>query len=266
MTGRLENKIALVTGASRGMGAATAELFADEGAKVFVNYKEGGHPEDDAKAVAARINKRHKGSAFLVKADVSKEAEVVKMIRAVVGRFARIDILVNNAAIARYSDYENEREADLDAMIATNLKGVMYCCREASAHMIKNKYGKIVSIASIAGIGNSVLGNTSYASTKAAVILYTKRLALELGGKQITVNAVAPGFVRTVMAGLGKIKKAEWDKQESLFASKAMLGRIGEPIDIARAVLFLASDESSFITGQVLAVDGGRMDFLSHSG
>jgi len=261
MAGRLNGKIAVVTGASRGIGRATAELFASEGAKVFVNYN---RSEEEARNVVEGINGQTKDSAFMIKADVSKEREVKEMVRTVVSRFGRIDVMVNNAGAAHITDYNGINDPDLDDMLGTNLKGTIYCCREAANDMVRWKRGKIVNIASIAAIGTAFPGTTPYSTTKAGVVILTRRLAFELGKSGINVNAVAPGFIHTFMAEAGRTKE-EWEKHAALMASKAMLNMIGKPIDIANAVLFLSTDESSFMTGQLLVVDGGRMDYLSHS-
>ena len=261
MVGRLQGKVAVVTGSSRGIGQATAELFAAEGAKVMVNYN---RSEEEARNVIRGINDRFRDSAFPVKADVSNEKEVKEMMRATLSQFGRIDVMVNNAGVVRSAEYNGITDSDLEEMTGTNLRGTLYCSREAAKDMVKRRHGKIVNIASIAALGTAFTGTTAYATTKAGVVILTRRLAFELGKEGINVNVVAPGFVHTVMAAAGKTGE-EWEKQASLMASKAMLNRIGEPVDIANAVLFFSSEESNFVTGQLLVVDGGRMDYLSHS-
>jgi 3-oxoacyl-[acyl-carrier protein] reductase len=260
MTGRLEGKVAIVTGASRGIGKATAELFAAEGAAVFVNYNSS---EKDALEVVRKINMRRRGRAFPAKANVSRESEAKDLIGAAVERFGKIDILVNNAGVAHYATLDAMKEGDLDDMFGVNVKGTIFCTREAARNMVRRRYGKIVNFASIAALGTALPDTSPYSATKAGVMVLTKRFAFELGKSGINVNCVAPGFVDTAMARLGK-NESEWRKAVETVTSRTMLNRIGDPADVAGAVLFLSSDESSFVTGQLLVVDGGRMDFLSH--
>ena len=257
MTGRLAGKSALVTGASRGLGRATALLFAREGAAVAVNYAERG---DAAEEVVAAIHQAG-GQALAVRADVASQPEVAAMVTQALDAFGRLDVLVNNAGVSHPGSLLTLDETRLDEMIGVNLKGVVHCCRAVAPGMIERRSGKIVNIASIAGLGTALPNTTPYAATKAAVLALTKRLALELGPHGINVNAICPGFIRTEMAA------ASVDEHGfEAIAAKAMLGRIGRPEDIAAAALFLASDEADFITAQILTVDGGRTDFLSHSG
>jgi 3-oxoacyl-[acyl-carrier protein] reductase len=156
------------------------------------------------------------------------------------------------------------KEEDLDVMVDTNVKGILFCCQNVIPHMIKKHYGKIVNISSLAGIGTALTGTTLYAATKAAVTVLTKRFALELGPHGINVNAIAPGHVITDMTVAGR-SPSEVKERSLYFEEHTMLRREGEPEDIANAALFLASDAASFITGQILSVDGGRTDFLTHS-
>jgi len=259
---RLKDKVALITGSSRGIGRAIALRFAEEGAKVCINYV---RSRDKAIEVAEKV-KGLNGEAIIVQADVSKENEVEKMVNEVVGRFGRIDILVNNAGILYRSNLMDMDYREFRRMFDVNVMGVLYCCREAAKHMIRNRYGKIINIASVAGIGTALPDTTPYAITKAAVIMLTKRLAFELGRYGINVNAIAPGLILTDMVRLGFGETPEEVKKNiEAIKSKSTLGRIGEPDDVADVALFLASDESNFISGQVIVVDGGRMDFLSHS-
>ncbi len=257
MTGRLAGKSALVTGASRGIGRATALLLAREGAAVAVNYAERG---DAAEEVIATIRQAG-GQALALRADVASQPEVAAMVTQALDAFGRLDVLVNNAAVSHPGNLLTLDEARLDEMIGVNLKGVVHCCRAATPGMIERRSGKIVNIASIAALGTALPDTTPYAMTKAAVITLTKRLALELGPHGINVNAICPGFIRTEMAAASVDERGF-----EAIAGKAMLGRIGRPEDIAAAALFLASDEAAFITAQILTVDGGRTDFLSHSG
>jgi 3-oxoacyl-[acyl-carrier protein] reductase len=259
MTRRLEGKVALVTGGSRGIGSAISRTFAREGATVVVNYTT--HAEK-AQSVVADINKDG-GHAVALQADVSSKSAVDTMIDTVRKRFSSIDILVNNAGILRSGSTLKLNEEDLDRMIAVNLKGTIYAVQAVAPSMIERRYGKIVNLSSLAGLGTAVSETTPYAMTKAAVISLTKRLALELGLHGVNVNAIAPGFIRTEM--LQFLDNADDRARVEALSKKAILNRVGLPQDIANVALFLASDESSFMTAQVLTVDGGRMDFLTHS-
>jgi 3-oxoacyl-[acyl-carrier protein] reductase len=261
VVGRLLGKVAIITGASRGIGKTTAKLFADEGATVIVNYT---HSETKARETLDEINQAHGGAAILWKADVSKEKEAKGMVAGVVEKFGRIDILVNNAGVLRLAAYDRINDKELDEMMGINLRGTLYCSQEAAKSMVPRRYGKIVNIASNAGLGTALVGTTAYAALKAGVIIFTKRFAFELGKSGVNVNCVAPGFIETDMTTTGRTAK-EWEKVKDSMASRAALNRIGQPRDIANVILFLSSDESSFITGQTLVVDGGRMDYLSHS-
>jgi len=259
--GRLEGLAAVVTGASRGIGRATAITVAREGAKVVVNYRQRSKEAEDV----VNIIEEAGGTAFPFQADVADRAAVREMVEEAVKRFGGVDILVNNAGIGRGGGPLLElREEDFDAMLETNVKGVLICSQAVVPHMMKKRYGKIVNISSLAGLGTALVGTTLYAATKAAVIILTKRLALELGPHGINVNAIAPGHIMTDMTVAGR-SPAEVKERSRYFEEHTMLRREGEPEDIANAVLFLASDEASFITGQVLTVDGGRTDFLTHS-
>jgi 3-oxoacyl-[acyl-carrier protein] reductase len=256
MARRLDGKVAIVTGSSRGIGRAIALEFTREGAKVCINYAKS---EDGARQVVKEINSLG-GEALMIRADVSKLDDVRQLVKGVVDRFGRIDILVNNAAIMLRGDFletgDEEFYRILDRMWEVNVKGVVYCCKEVARHMVRNRYGKIINIASNAGIGTAFPGTTPYAVTKAAVIILTRRLAFELGPYGINVNAIAPGMVLTDMATPEGVELAK---------KRSILGRVGNPEDIARLTVFLASDESSYITGQVIVADGGRIDYLTHS-
>ena len=257
---RLENKIALITGASRGLGRAMAVRFAEEGASLALNYMKN---QELAEEICHRVVSSG-GRAICVEADVSDRVQVNQMVETVLRQFRQIDILINNAGISIPSTLLQASWQDLDRMIDVNLKGVIHCTRAVAGDMIQRRYGRIVNLASIAGLGTSFAGTSGYAATKAAVITLTKRLALELAVYNITVNAIAPGFIKTDMALRSGVTTQARSDLEAI-TRKTMLGRLGEPEDIAHAALFLASDEASFITAQTLTVDGGRMDFLSHS-
>ena len=258
---RLTEKVALVTGAARGLGKAIALRFAEEGAHVVLNYEKN---REKAEAVVRHIQSRG-GSASAVQADVSDESSVQRMVETVQREQGKIDILVNNAGISRTAPTILEAPwSDLNRMLDVNYKGVLHCVRAVLKPMMERRYGKIVNLASVAALGTSFRGTTGYAPTKAAVISLTKRLALEVGSFNITVNGIAPGYIRTDMT-LPENPSPEALKVADAVIQKTILGRVGEPEDIAHAALFLASDEANFITGQILTVDGGRLDFLTHS-
>lgn len=262
VSGRLQGRVAVITGASRGIGRASALRLAREGARILVNYRQERAKADE---IVQEIE-RSGGVALAFQADVGDRDAVAKMVEKALGEFGRVDILVNNAGVAvRGGSLLDFKEEAFDQMAQVNVKGLLHCTKAVAPHMMEKRYGKIVNIASVAGLGTSALpGNLLYSSTKAAVIVLTKRLALELGGYGINVNAIAPGLIRTDM-GLGHRSRAEQEERIQRFEKVSILGRIGEPEDVANVVLFLASDESSFITGQVITVDGGRTDFISHS-
>lgn len=261
MSGKLEGRVALITGASRGIGRATAELFAAEGAKLCINYSSS---PNEATALVGALDKKGVETLAL-KADVSNEREVVGMVEKAIARFGKIDILVNNAGILRKGDLFTLKEEDLDAMFGVNVKGTIYCTREVGRHMLeRGQGGKIVNVSSNAGLGTSFKGTTGYAVTKAAVMILTKRFALEFSGKGINVNCIAPGYTETDMTAKGKTAE-EFERAVADLSSRAVLGRIARAEEMAKTILFLASDDSSFMTGQSIVVDGGRMDYLSHS-
>ena len=244
----LEGKTALVTGASRGIGRAIAETLAAQGAKVAINYAGNVKAAEEAKEAIEAAG----GEAILVKADVSDPAAVQEMISTVTEAFGQIDILVNNAGITRDGLLMRMKDEDWDAVISTNLKGVYNCTKAVTKLMMKKRYGRIVNMTSVVGItGNA--GQTNYSAAKAGVIGFSKSAAKELSSRGITVNMVAPGFIDTDMTAVLP------EKVKEEMAAGIPLGRIGKAQDVANAVLFLVSDQASYITGQVVNVDGGMV-------
>ena len=243
---QLKDKVAVVTGASRGIGRAIAIELARRGAKVVVNYNaSAGAAEEVVNAI-----KDAGGQAIAVKADVSRLDEAQALIKAATDTFGRLDILVNNAGTTRDMLLAIMKEEDWDLVLATNLKSAFNCSKAALRPMMRQKYGRIVSITSVAGIAGNP-GQTNYAASKAGLIGFTKSLAKEIGPRHITVNAVAPGFVETELT-----KDLPANLKEAALKATP-LGRWGSAEEMAYAVAFLASDEAAFITGQTLSVDGG---------
>lgn len=244
----LDGKTALVTGASRGIGRAVALCLAAEGARVAINYAGNVKAAEEVKASVEAAG----GTAILCQADIADSAAVEAMIADVVKEFGTIDILVNNAGITRDTLLMRMKDEDFAKVLDTNLKGVFYCTKAVSKLMMKKRSGRIVNMASVVGlVGNA--GQTNYAAAKAGVIGFSKSAAKELASRGITVNVVAPGFIGTDMtAGLPESVKEK-------MLTDIPLGRMGEPEDVANAVLFLASDQASYITGQVVNVDGGMV-------
>lgn len=244
----LDGKCALVTGASRGIGRAVALKLASEGAKVALNFAGN---EAAANEVRQEIEAAG-GQAILVKADVANEAAVQEMVQKMADAFGRIDILVNNAGITRDGLLARMKEEDWDAVLSTNLKGVFLTTKAVAKLMMKQRAGRIVNMASVVGVtGNA--GQANYSAAKAGVIGFTKTIARELASRGVTVNAVAPGFIDTDMTSVLS------DKAKEAALTGIPLGRMGTPEDVAAAVLFLASDQASYVTGQVLHVDGGMV-------
>ncbi|WP_458413932.1 3-oxoacyl-[acyl-carrier-protein] reductase [Schinkia sp. CFF1] len=244
----LSGKAVLVTGASRGIGREIALQLAASGAKVAVNYS---GSEAKAKEVVDEI-KANGGEAFAIQADVSNAESVEAMVKEVINQFGALDVLVNNAGITRDNLLMRMKEEEWDAVINTNLKGVFICTKAVTRQMMKQRKGRIINIASIVGVcGNP--GQANYVAAKAGVIGLTKTTAKELSSRNITVNAVAPGFITTDMTD----ELPEDVKNEML--KQIPLARFGNPADIANVVRFLASDESSYITGQTIHVDGGMV-------
>jgi 3-oxoacyl-[acyl-carrier protein] reductase len=254
------NQVAVVTGGARGLGRATARLLAQRGAAVCVNYAV---HADAAEAVVAEIAAAG-GRAIAMAADVTDSAAVEAMVARTEAELGPVTILVNNAGVSWQGTLDTYDREQVARMRQVNVDGVIHATRAVIGSMRARRYGRIVNLASIAAIGTALSGNAFYAATKAEVVSLTRRFALELGQHGITVNAVAPGFVRTEMTQRGR-GAADWPGTEASFAARAMMDRIGEPEDVANAVVFLASPESGWITAEVLTVDGGRMDYIGHS-
>ncbi len=258
MSGVLAGKVAIVTGSSRGIGRATVLRFAREGAKVVCNYVK---HSDKAEEVVNQIRALG-GEAIAIKADVASRDDARRLVETTVDNFGRLDILVNNAGILIRGGIFDDVSI-LDRLMDVNVKGVIYCSSIAAKIMMKQRSGRIINVSSIAGMGTSARNTTYYAISKAAVIILTKRLALELGEYGITVNAVAPGLIITDMFESQSIEERE--NMLKLAIEKSMLRRVGSPDDVASLITYLASDEAGFITGQIITIDGGRIDFLSRS-
>ncbi|MCI0370739.1 MAG: 3-oxoacyl-[acyl-carrier-protein] reductase [candidate division NC10 bacterium] len=243
---RLSGRVALVTGGSRGIGRAICEALADAGAAVAINYQ---GSERAAREVAREIAEAG-GIADIFQADVSERDAVQRMKKQVLARFGRVDLLVNNAGITRDRTFVRMDEEAWAAVLSVNLNGVFYCTKAFLDGMLERGYGRIVHISSIVGqIGN--LGQANYAAAKAALLGFTKTLAKELATKGITVNAVAPGFIETEMVA------AVPEEIRGKIVTQIPMRRLGTPQEVAKAVVFLVSDEASYITGQTLNVNGG---------
>ncbi|WP_347028139.1 3-oxoacyl-[acyl-carrier-protein] reductase [Intestinibacter bartlettii] len=242
----LKGKCAVITGASRGIGKCIAKKFAKEGANVVINYR-----NNEEEALKVKQELEDLGSQVLVvKADVSELEQAENLIKEAKKEFGRVDILVNNAGITKDNLIIRMKEEDFDSIIKTNLKGAFNCLKAVTPIMLKQKYGKIVNMASVVGVvGNP--GQVNYCASKAGLIGMTKSLAKEIGSRNITVNAIAPGFIDTDMT------KILSDDQKKKILSQIPLNKFGNVEDIANVALFLGSENSNYITGQVIHVDGG---------
>lgn len=242
----LSEKVALITGSSRGIGAGIARVLAAQGAKVILNHR---NSPDGAGEVAAAIQ-ADGGDATVIQADVSQSDEAQKLVKMGIDTYGQIDILVNNAGTTRDALIMKMKPEDWNLVLETNLSSTYHCSKAVVRPMMKKRRGRIINITSVVGLTGQA-GQTNYAASKAGIIGFTKSLAKEVGGRNITVNAIAPGFIPTTLTDV-----LPDDMVESI-VKNTPLGRLGSVEDIAAAALFLASDEAAFITGQVLTVDGG---------
>ncbi|MCZ6645557.1 MAG: 3-oxoacyl-ACP reductase FabG [SAR324 cluster bacterium] len=241
----LQGQVALVTGGGQGIGAETARQLAAQGAKIVV-----ADWNEETAAQCVEELRGAGGEAVATKADVSKQGEAERIVELAVREFGRLDILINNAGITRDSSLLKMEPHQWDQVIAVNLSGVYYCAQAAARQMREQQYGRIVSASSISAFGN--FGQTNYAATKAGVVGMTKSMAIELAHYGITVNAIAPGFIQTAMTS------AIPNEMREATVAAIPVGRAGDPNDIARVYVFLSLPESSFITGQLFVIDGGR--------
>jgi 3-oxoacyl-[acyl-carrier protein] reductase len=242
----LTDKVAIVTGSSRGIGAGIAKLFAAQGAKVVINHS---HSPAGADEVVTAI-KAGGGQAVVVQADVSQNEGAQYLVTQTIDTYGQIDILVNNAGTTRDKLIMTMKDEDWELVLQTNLSSVYHCSKAVIRPMMKKRNGRIINMTSVVGLAGQA-GQTNYAASKAGIIGFTKSLAKEVGSRHITVNAIAPGFVPTALTG---VLSAE---QVQAAIASTPLGRLGTVEDVAAAALFLASDEAAFITGQVITVDGG---------
>ena len=242
----MKESVALVTGGGRGIGRAICLELARQGAAVAVNYA----GSEQAARETAEACRALGAQAEIFQADVSDPAACEALVKAVKDRFGKLDILVNNAGVTRDGLLLTAREEDFDRVLDTNLRGVYFCMKAAAKVMVRQRYGRIVSMSSVVGLrGNP--GQTNYAASKAGVIGLTKAAAKELAGRNITVNAVAPGFIATDMTA------AMPEKAKEAMLAAIPMARPGQPEEVARAVAFFAAPENAYITGQILCVDGG---------
>lgn len=239
-------RTAVVTGGSRGIGRAVCLALAEKGCNVVVNCQSGVEAAEETAAMCREKG----GSAIVVQADVSSQAGCDALFQAAVEAFGRVDVLVNNAGVTRDGLIMRLSEEDYDRVLNTNLKGAFLCCKAASRLMMRQRYGRIINLSSVVGLrGNA--GQTAYAASKAGVIGLTKSLAKELASRGVTANAIAPGYIETDMTA------ALPEAARQAMVQQIPAQRPGKPEEVARAAAFLASEESGYITGQVLRVDGG---------
>ncbi|MCI0843932.1 MAG: 3-oxoacyl-[acyl-carrier-protein] reductase [Chloroflexi bacterium] len=244
----LSGKIALVTGASRGIGAVVAARLAEAGARVGVNF----HASADAATVVVDSINKAGGEAFLVGGDVSQEDKAKAVINNLVEHFGGIDILINNAGINKDQLLIRMKPEDFDSVISVNLRGAFLCTRYAMTHLIRQRSGRVINMSSVVGLSGNP-GQANYAAAKAGLIGLTKAVAREVASRNVTVNALAPGYITTAM--VDELSEATQAK----ILERIPMGRFGKPEDVAEAVIFLCSDGAGYITGQVLTIDGGMI-------
>jgi 3-oxoacyl-[acyl-carrier protein] reductase len=243
---KLKDKVAVITGSAQGIGRAIAELFASEGADIVISDIN----QELSQKTADEIKSKYGVKTIAIAANVTAFSDCENLIKSSVDNFKKIDILVNNAGITKDNLILRMSEAEWDAVIAVNLKGVFNCIKAISKLMLKQREGRIINIASVVGqMGNA--GQLNYSATKGGVIAMTKTCAKEFASRNILVNAIAPGFIRTAMTD------ALSDEAKKAMQDMIPLSRLGEPSDVAKAALFLASDDSSYITGHIISVNGG---------
>ena len=242
----LEGRVALVTGSSRGIGAVIARRLAQAGAKVALNY----NASIDAATEVRESIFADGGDAMLTAGDVSDESQAEQIIKAVVAEFGRVDILINNAGIHRDRLLLRMKAADFDEVLQVNLRGAFLCTRYVMPHLVRQHYGRVINISSVVGLtGNP--GQANYAAAKAGLIGFTKAVAREVASRNVTVNAVAPGYIAT-----GMVEDLN-EEQRGQILERIPMGRFGTSEDVAETILFLSSKGAGYLTGQVLTVDGG---------
>jgi 3-oxoacyl-[acyl-carrier protein] reductase len=252
MAKRSEGRVALITGGARGIGAATAERLAEDGAAIAIADLDSAGAEATAKEIVAS----HKVPAIGLKCDVSQAAEVDRTVAQIVERLGSLDILVNNAGITRDNLIHKMSDEDWDLVVAVHLRGAFLCSRAAQREMVKRNWGRIINLSSVSALGNR--GQTNYSTAKAGLQGMARTLAIELGRYGVTANAIAPGFIDTEMTRATAIRLGrdpeEWKEER---AKEIPVRRAGVPRDIANVIAFLCSDEASFVSGQVIYVAGG---------
>jgi len=253
------DQVAIVTGSSRGIGRAIARALAARGAAICINYAT---RAAEAEAAASEIAATG-GRVIAIQADIADADAVTAMVRRAEAALGPVSILVNNAGLSIPATLESYDPAAMARMRRVNVDGMIHTIRTVAPGMQERGYGRIVNIASNAAIGTALPGTTFYAATKAEVLILTRRFSMELGRRGVTVNAVAPGWIVTEMAQAGRSEQ-EFQVRVRNMSERTMVGRTGQPDDIANAVAFLASPKSGFVTAQVLTIDGGRMDYIGH--